>query len=386
MNADAKKRYKDIDFPFTCPITNRIFNSSKGLSVYVTKTLKVNHGEYYDTYINHRDSKCFFCGEKGSFISISKGYRNLCNSEECLKKSFSSHSIEGFMYRNICSREESEKLFEIENRRQLEKRLDTQDRLREEDPLWDKKRSRNCKEFWIQKGLTEVEANIEVEKVMNEIHEKTSIKLKSRPDKYASKYPTKVEYYLERGFDLDFARKKISEIQSRFSLTTCLEKWGEKDGILVFQKRQEKWQKSLVDNGNIKSGYSEISQVLFRDILKYYNINDISYIFFWTKNREFSLKSDKSILLYDFTDIRLKKIIEYNGDQYHANPNIYDADSFPHPYHKEVGYTAKDIWLKDSKKIKLANDNGYKVLTVWDSEYRKNPQQTLEKCIEFINE
>jgi hypothetical protein len=32
MNADAKKRYKDIPFPFTCPINNRNFESSKGLS------------------------------------------------------------------------------------------------------------------------------------------------------------------------------------------------------------------------------------------------------------------------------------------------------------------------------------------------------------------
>src|SRR5574343_1486397 len=109
MNANSKKRYKYIDFQFTCPITNRTFNSSKGLSVYVTKTLKMNHEYYYNDYINHRDSSCFFCGGKGKFISISKGYRNLCTCTECVKKAFSSHSIEGFMYRNMCSREEAER-------------------------------------------------------------------------------------------------------------------------------------------------------------------------------------------------------------------------------------------------------------------------------------
>ena len=85
MNTKSKKRYKDIDFPFTCPLTGRKFESSKGLSVYVTKTLKLNHEEYYDTNINHRDSSCFFCGNKGKFISLSKGYRNLCNNQECVK-------------------------------------------------------------------------------------------------------------------------------------------------------------------------------------------------------------------------------------------------------------------------------------------------------------
>ena len=62
MNADAKKRYKDIDFPYTCVITNRKFESAQGLSCYVTKTLKVNH-------------------------------------EECVKRSFNSHSVEGFFVR-----------------------------------------------------------------------------------------------------------------------------------------------------------------------------------------------------------------------------------------------------------------------------------------------
>jgi len=385
MNADAKKRYKDIPFPYNCPITDRKFESSKGLSCYVTKTLKVNHEEYYDKYINHRENTCFFCGGKGKFISISKGYRNLCEDKDCVKKSFNSHSVEGFMYRNMCGREDAEVLFNIENKRQLEERIKTHNELRKNDKNWDKKRSRNCKEFWINKGYNEDEAILKSKEVMNEVHSKTSVKLRSNPEKYASKYPTKVEYYLERGLTEGEAKERISEIQNRFSLKICIEKYGEKDGILIFQNRQEKWHKSLTDNGNIKGGYSEISQKLFRDIVNFYDIKEVSKVFFYTKNSEFFLKSGKSILLYDFTDTSRMKIIEYNGDQYHANPNIYDADSYPHPYHKSIGYTAKDIWSKDKNKIELANKNGYEVLTIWDSEYRKYPDQTLIKCLEFLN-
>ena len=47
------------------------------------------------------------------------------------------------MYRNMCSREEAALLFESENKRQLEERIKTQNKLRKEDPLWDKKRSRS---------------------------------------------------------------------------------------------------------------------------------------------------------------------------------------------------------------------------------------------------
>lgn len=386
MNADAKKRYKDIHFPFICPVSNRTFESGQGLSCYVTKTLKVEHSEYYDKYVNHRDNSCFFCGSKGKFISISKGYRNLCDQSICVKKSFSSHTVEGFMYRNNCSREEAEKLFQLENKRQLEERTKTQNKLREEDPLWDKKRSRNCPEFWIEKGLSKEEADIEVKKVMDEIHKKTSKKLKSNPGKYASKYPTKIEYWTSRGQTIEDAKKRISEIQNRFSLKKCVEKYGLVDGEMVFLERQQRWQKSLQNGGNVKGGYSKISQTLFYDIIRQYNKRDIKNVYFWTKNKEFMLKSTKSVFLYDFTDIEKRKIIEYNGDQYHANPLIYDRNDTPHPYHKEHHYTAEKIWEKDRIKTELANKNGFEVLIVWDSEYRKNPQQIVEKCIRFINE
>lgn len=65
MNAKAKQRYKEIEFPFKCPISDREFGSGRALSVYLTKTLKVEHSEYYDKYINHRDSSCFSVTKKG---------------------------------------------------------------------------------------------------------------------------------------------------------------------------------------------------------------------------------------------------------------------------------------------------------------------------------
>jgi len=386
MNANAKKRYEEIKFPFICPITNRKFDSSRGLSIYVTKSLKIDHSLYYDEYVNHRDSSCFFCGSKGTFISIPRGYRNLCNNEECLKKSFGSNSVEGFMYRNFCSREDAQNLFEIENIRKTEEVIKTQKRLRGEDPLWDKRRSRNCIEFWLNKGLTKEEAEIKVKEVMKEIHEKTSLKIRSNPEKYASKFPNKIEYYLKRGYSEEYAVSKISEIQATFSLKICIEKHGKEKGQIIWLDRQERWMKTIHKNGNLKGGFSKISQVLFYEIIGLYeNKKDISDVFFWTKNKEYSLKNNTSIFLYDFVDLKKRKIIEYNGDQYHANPKIYTSDEMPHPYHKTTNFSAAKIWEKDKIKLDLARKNGFDVLVIWDSEYRKNKQQTLEKCIQFIN-
>jgi very-short-patch-repair endonuclease len=392
MNAAAKKRYKNIEFPFTCPISSRIFENPKGLSCYVTKTLKMNHEEYYDKYINHRDSSCFFCLNKGKFISISKGYRNLCENTECVKNSFSSHSIEGFMYRNMCSREESEILFKLENERQLKQRTKTQRELRSSDPLWDKKRSRNCKEFWIERGYNEEEAILNVKEVMDEIHKKTSIKLKSNPEKYASKYPTKIEYYLERGYSEEEAKVKISEIQNKFSLQKCIEKYGKIDGLKLWKDRQIRWMNTMnskTDSEKLdilkrkssycKKNYSWISQQLFWSI--YRNLSIKENIYFNDLNAEFIISRDKTFI-YDFVDNNSKKVIEFNGDYWHCNPEKYDKDY----YHKHLKLYAKERWENDRIRNEKTFEYGYKILTIWESEYRKNPQQILEKCIKFIND
>jgi hypothetical protein len=393
MNADAKKRYKDIDFPFTCPVTGRVFESAQGLSCYVTKTLKSNHEEYYLKWVNHRDSNCFFCNSKGHFISISKGFRNLCNSEECKKKSFSSNTVEGFMYRFNCSRADAEILFEKENVRQLEQRVKSHQKLRDADPLWDKRRSRNCQEFWISKGLSVEDAKIEVDKVMKEIHEKTSHKLKSNPDKYANKYPTKVEYYLKRGFTETEAKEKISIIQNRFSLKGCIEKFGESVGTLVWKKRQEKWKHTLdskTDSEKIEinkkklmnnSGYSKISQDLFWRVYDNFQSNDIHFEELNSEIIRYD-KENKKHYKYDYVDFTTKKCIEFNGDYWHCNPMKYNEE-FTHPI---IKIKAKEIWEKDSLKNEWITQRGYKVLTIWESEYKKNPQQILEKCIKFIHE
>jgi G:T-mismatch repair DNA endonuclease (very short patch repair protein) len=393
MNAEAKKRYKDIDFPFICPLTKREFNSSQGLSCYVTKTLKIPHSEYYDNYVNHRDNECFFCGDKGKFISISKGYRNLCENPECVKRSFNSHSVEGIMYRMFVSREEAENLFKLENERQLSERIKTQNKLRKDDPLWDKKRSRNCKEFWIEKGYSEEESILKSKDVMNEIHKKTSKKLKSNPEKYVSKYPTKIEYWIKRGFSKDEAKKKISEIQNRFSLKSCIEKYGEDEGNRIFNERQEKWINTLnskSDEEKIEinrkklfnnSGYSKVSQSLFWRVFDHFQSNDIRFEELNSEIIRYD-KNNKKHYKYDYVDFTLKKCIEFNGDYWHCNPNKYN-ETFIHPIMK---ITANEIWNKDNMKNKWMEDRGFKILVVWESEYKKNPDETLQKCINFLHE
>ena len=76
-------------------------------------------------------------------------------------------------------------------------------------------------------------------------------------------------------------------------------------------------------------------------------------------------------------DIRYKnKIIEYHGDYWHCNPIKYKENY----YHSQQRKTAREIWDKDCiKKQSLINHN-YELLVVWESDYKKDKEGTIEKC------
>jgi hypothetical protein len=108
------------------------------------------------------------------------------------------------------------------------------------------------------------------------------------------------------------------------------------------------------------------------------------YVYYSIKNKDYYIsKKNIGFFSYDFTDKNRMKIIEYNGDLYHGNPLIYEKNDRPNPFRKNI--TAEEMWQKDVEKIKIANDAGFEVLTIWDSEYRRQKEETLKKCKNYLN-
>lgn len=118
--------------------------------------------------------------------------------------------------------------------------------------------------------------------------------------------------------------------------------------------------------------FSRISQELFHALRKHLG-EDVLYA---THGGELALyyqkdgKPCKSCYDFCFKD----KIIEYNGDWFHRNSKYYDSTL---PENKE-------IIERDKEKIQLAIDRGFKVLVVWDSEYKVEKEKVLEKCLAFL--
>ena len=69
---------------------------------------------------------------------------------------------------------------------------------------------------------------------------------------------------------------------------------------------------------------------------------------------------------YDFSILDVGLLIEVNGDFWHANPDIYQADDIL-PFPGGV-VKASDLWARDMVKIATAEKYRYRVLTLWEAD------------------
>jgi len=95
-------------------------------------------------------------------------------------------------------------------------------------------------------------------------------------------------------------------------------------------------------------------------------------------NSPFGKWSDllNSYVVYDI--VHKNCIIEFNGDYWHANPKIYAETATIR------GKAAIDIWNRDMLKLKTATDSGFKILTIWEQEFKGNKAETIKRAAEWM--
>lgn len=76
------------------------------------------------------------------------------------------------------------------------------------------------------------------------------------------------------------------------------------------------------------------------------------------------------------------KVIEFYGDYWHANPAIVAPMTIVKFRHKQI--LADEIWERDAKRLEFIKSKGYEVKIVWESDFRKNPEQVVKECIEWL--
>jgi G:T-mismatch repair DNA endonuclease (very short patch repair protein) len=192
----------------------------------------------------------------------------------------------------------------------------------------------------------------------------------------------KEEYWIKKGFAQEEAKKIISEKQSTFSLEKCVEKHGGEEGMKIWKTRQDNWKaKVFNDKTHISRGYSKIGEEFINSIIEI--LNKMGYDnpnILHGKNEKFIKTKEGNVYKYDLTFPDSKKIIEFNGDFWHANPILFE----PEYLNKPKKMTANEIWEYDTQKRKAAEYRGYEVFIVWERDYRKNKPLAIKSCLDYI--
>ncbi len=239
-----------------------------------------------------------------------------------------------------------------------------------------KERSPFCEEFYKKRGINPSQRDALIENVT-----------KNR------NYNTRLSYYVNKGYDINQAKEKLHERQKTFTLEKCILKYGEVEGKIRFEERQRKWAEKMKEKYNngeysklsyslLSNAYSNFEIICIDSIVKTLNLSESDY---WaannTVNKQFEIfiKGLHKRFRYDF---RYKnKIIEFNGDYWHCNPEKFEANYF----NTQIKMTASEKWQYDKIKIAIAKENGYEILVIWESEYKVCPDAVIQKCIDFLS-
>jgi uncharacterized C2H2 Zn-finger protein len=189
---------------------------------------------------------------------------------------------------------------------------------------------------------------------------------------------TQIGYWLKKGFSEEESKKKIEDKKEeiKFTLKNCIKWYGEFDGPIKFKERQEKWIKTMrtksseeISRINRLKVYSDFFQSKAElELIKILNLEscfvipdgDSGYVFDMRKNN---------------------KLIEYNGDFWHCNPKIYERNYF----NKRLKMFSWQKWEKDEIKSNYAKEKGYEILIIWEDDFKKDKENVIKKCVEFLN-
>jgi very-short-patch-repair endonuclease len=167
-----------------------------------------------------------------------------------------------------------------------------------------------------------------------------------------------------------------------FSLNWYIQKLGEEEGTKKYKERSKQLSKNTFwreYNSRNSKNWSPVSQELFWGIYKRINFL-YKDIYFGELNHEFS--GGIPFCNFDFVINDNKKIIEFNGDKFHANPLKYGPTDIPLKF---INKKAEEIWNDDKIKINKAKEKGYTVKIIWENEYRKNKEKIILECLDFLN-
>ncbi len=221
-------------------------------------------------------------------------------------------------------------------------------------------------------------------------------------------YPSEVKHWLRKGYAEDEAIDLVSRYQARVALkqnnpetkrrqseknsgcanamsldniaarnnvgkedasrlTPCYGRRGEKHPMFGKHHKQESLEKIS------KNASRHVSQKSSAESEMYENLISLGY----------NVSRNVGISRYncDIVFSSIPFIVEYFGDFWHCNPSKWNA----HQLNPRIKMTAGERWELDMCKIEDLKSLGYRVLIVWESDWKKNRQSVIKEIVDAAN-
>lgn len=127
---------------------------------------------------------------------------------------------------------------------------------------------------------------------------------------------------------------------------------------------------------------SKESQRLFLSVYDKLSKSQQEKCYFAHLNQEFVVAYNKQHYKYDFVHSGLKRAIEYNGKNFHPHPTQKPKDVGWCAFHPNK--TVKEARKYEKQKYQALEVRGYKILTIWDYEFKRDPEATIKLCLDFL--
>lgn len=189
----------------------------------------------------------------------------------------------------------------------------------------------------------------------------------------------KLDKYIEK-YGIDEGTKRYEEYVEfrKFvpNIDGYITRYGRDLGIKLYQDCHSK------SHNNRQQSVSNVSIQLFNDIKIY--IPDLIH---FGSNELYIPMTLEEVEKYSMYSVRVDceyngRIVEFNGDVYHANPSMFNEDDRPHPYTKNI--TAKELWKKDINRKKILENRGFEVMFVWERDFRENCGKVINDCVNWL--
>lgn len=219
-----------------------------------------------------------------------------------------------------------------------------------------------------------------------EAHDRKKQILKENPQIVVKTNIKRKETCLKKYGSNTFLNSKIGKKQSKQSL---LKRYGVESSLAI-PSAMKKFKQTLMSKYGVPSlaflsrPASKQSQKLFWAVYKNIPIHIQEKSYFAELNKEFVVTNGTEHYKFDFVNTKLKKAIEFNGKNFHPSPEQSENETNWCAFHPNK--TVKEAREYEKRKYKTLETRGFKILTVWDYEYRKDFENLTKQCVNFLTQ